>query len=213
MPSSTSWSADLAAGKRHYLVLYRRSLGRLWPWTFFLGLLLLALWYYGPAFTSLYRPGLSWMFLAGGGYAAGLGLFGLLSRRMGYVRAHDRFLLVATPFFRFKTSYKRLRGVRSVDFHRLFDLEGLGWSQERFVGPLIGSTAVVVKLSEFPVSTRLLQLFFSRYFISTGDTELVFVVPNWMEFSVELDSRLNRFRQEQQLRKQSRGFQRGILNR
>jgi hypothetical protein len=38
---------------------------------------------------------------------------------------------------------------------------------------------------------------------------MVFVVPDWMSFSVELDSRYNKYRQERQARKQARGFQRG----
>jgi hypothetical protein len=192
--------------------MYRQMMGRFWPWTFVLGLLLLAMWYFGPAFTTLYRPGLNWLLLAAGGYAAALGLFALFARRMGYVRAYDRFLLVATPFFRFKTSYERLRGIRSVDFHRLFDLEGLSWSQMKYVEPMIGSTAVVVRLAKYPVSANVLAYFFSKYFFSPQDTEMVFVVPDWMSFTVELDSRYNKYRQERQARKQVRGFQRGAFN-
>ena len=50
-----------------------------------------------------------------------------------------------------------------------------------------------------------------------GDTpvrggELVFVVPDWMSFSSELDSRYNRFRESRQAHRQSRarGFRRGV---
>ena len=185
---------------------------RLWPGSLALGLLLLTLWRYGPAFTTFYRPGLSSLILAAGLYATFLGLFALFARRMGYVRAFDRYLLVATPFFRFKTSYKRLRGVRSVDFHRLFDLEGLSWAQERYIGPMIGETAVVVKLSKYPLSTGILENFLQKYYFSPQDTELVFIVPDWINFSVELDSRYNEFRENQGARKKARGFQRGVFN-
>ena len=200
----------MAAGKKHILVMYRRTMDRLWPGSLALGLLLLALWRYGSAFTDLYRPELNGLILVAGVYATGIGLFALLARRMGYVRAYDRFLLVATPFFRFKTSYQRLRGVRSVDIHRLFDLEDLSWTEERYVAPMIGSTAVVVKLTRYPISTGVLEKFFQKYLLSPQDTELVFVVPDWMSFSVELDSRYNEYRQYRSARKHGRGFQRGI---
>lgn len=193
--------------------MYRHVLGRFWPWTFVLGLLLLAMWVYGPAFTSLYRPQLSGMILGAGGYALFFGLFALLSRRMGYVRAYDRFILVATPFFRFKTSYERLRGIRSVDFHRLFNLEGLAWTEMKFVEPMIGKTAIVVRLSGYPLSPKVLSYFFPRYLFSPQDTEFVFVVPDWMKFSGELDSRYNKYRESRQMRKQGRGFQRGLTDR
>ncbi|HUF37465.1 MAG TPA: hypothetical protein VMN57_02990 [Anaerolineales bacterium] len=183
---------------------------RLWPGTLAFGLLLLTMWRFGEAFTDLYRPELAGLVLAAGVYATLLGLFALLARRMGYVRAFDRYLLIATPFFRFKTSYERLRGVRSVDFHRLFDLEDLSWAQERYIAPLIGSTAVVVRLTGYPVSTGVLGIFFQRYLISQKDTELVFVVPDWMGFSVELDSRYNKYRQARGMRKRTGGFQRGV---
>jgi hypothetical protein len=101
-------------------------------------------------------------------------------------------------------------GVRSADFHRLFDLEGLSWAQERYIGPVIGKTAVVVKLTRYPISTKVLERFLPRYYLSPQDTELVFVVPDWMSFSVELDSRYNKYRQIKGARRKTRGFQRGV---
>ena len=44
-------------GKRFPLLMYRRTMDRVWGITLILGLALLALWWYGSAFTALYRTG------------------------------------------------------------------------------------------------------------------------------------------------------------
>lgn len=183
---------------------------RLWAITLLLGLALFALWYFGEAVTTYYRPELDFFFLFAAIYTTGLGLFALLARHMGYVRAFDSYLLVASPFFRFKTSYRRIRGISCTDFHRLYDLSDLSWTEERYVEPLIASTAVVVTLSDYPISPGVMGYFFTKYLVSPKDRALVFVVPDWMALSVELDSRYNEYRQRQRSRKQRRGFQRGL---
>ena len=182
---------------------------RLWAPSLLFGLLVLGIWRYQAAVTGFYRPEHDLLFLGGGVYASLFGLFAFFARNMGYVRPFERYLLVATPFFRFKTSYKRLRGVRSTDFYRIFDVEHLTWAHERYITPIIGATVVVVKLSKYPLSTRLLQSFFGKFFLSPQDSELVFIVPDWLSLSVELDSRYNGYRDERRARKQQSGFQRG----
>jgi hypothetical protein len=126
------------------------------------------------------------------------------------VRAFDRYLLIVSPFFRFKTSYKRLRGVRTTDFYRVFDVEKLSWAQERYLEPLIGSTVVAIRLSDFPLPPRLINLFFRNFLISQEGTEMVLMVPEWMSLSVELDSRYNDYNEARRARRSKPGFQRGV---
>ena len=199
----------MAAGKKHTLVIYNRTMDRLWPGVLVLGLELFGLWWFRGAWTSLYRPELDPLLMGAAGYTTALGLFAFLARRMGYVRAFDDFFLVASPFYRFKTSYQRIRGMRAADFHRLFDLEKMSWSEERYVRPMIGATAVVIRLTDYPVPTGLMGTFFHRYLVSPKDTELVLLVPKWMDLSVELDSRYNEYRQRKRRRMSISGFQRG----
>lgn len=186
----------MSAGKKHTLLIYNRTMRRVWQGAVILALLLFALWWFGRSFTSLYRPELDPIILGTAGYAAAFGLFAFFARRRGYVRAFDNYFLIATPFFRMKTSYKRVRGIRTVEFHRLFDLENLSWADERYVTPLIGETAVVVRLTDYPVGKAILHIFFHRYLISPRDNELVLLVPDWMALSLELDSRYNTYRQQ-----------------
>jgi hypothetical protein len=187
----------MAAGKKHTLVIYNRTMDRLWRGTIVLALELIVLWWFGKAFTSLYRPEIAPIMIGAAGYATAFGLFAFFVRNKGYVRAFDDYLLVATPFYRFKTSYKRIRGIRSVDFHRLFTVEDRPWAERRYSRPMIGETAVVVKLKKYPVSPNLINAFFHTYLINPGETELVLLVPDWMDLSVELDSRYNKYRQRQ----------------
>lgn len=182
-------------GKKHTLLFYHRTMDRLWRGTAVLSLELFFLWWFGSAFTALYRPQLDPVLLGAAGYSAVLSLFAFLTRRMSYVRASENFLLVATPFFRFKTSYKRIKGVRSVEFHRLYSPANLSWAEDHYTAPMIGETAVVIKLKDFPVSPGLLGLFFPKFLVSEKETELVLLVPDWMAFSLELDSRYAAYQQ------------------
>lgn len=200
----------MAAGKKHTLIIYHRTMDRLWRPVLLLSFALFALWRFGSALTHLYRPQIGPLVLAAAVYTGGFGLFAWLARGRGYVRAFDDYLLIASPFFRFKTSFERFRGVRSVDFHRLFELRNLSWTEERYTAPMIGKTAVVVRLSRYPLSLGLLSAFFHRYLFSPKDTELVLLVHDWMGFSVELDSRYNDFRQRRRRRLKPTGFQRGV---
>ena len=193
-------------GKKHTLLIYYRTMDRLWRGTSLLSLELFAIWWFGTAMTEFYRPQLDPLLFGAAGFAAALSLFAFLSRRMGYVRAFDNHILVATPFFRFKTSYKRIRGVQSAEFHRLFPLENLSWAEDRYIAPMVGETAVVIKLKDYPVSPKLLGLFFHRYLISPRGTELVLMVPDWMALSVELDSRYANYQQRMAARAKLRSL-------
>ncbi len=197
------------AGKKHILLLYHRTMDRLWGITLVLGLVLVALWWFGGAFTDLLHPGNAALVLAAAGIALAVGVFAFLARRMGYVQAHADYFVLATPFFRLKTSYRRVRSIRTTEFFRLFDVDNLKWSEESYLKPFVGESTVVVGLTDYPVSPRVIKLFFPNYILSPKGTEYVLLVPEWMGLSVELDSRYNEYRQRNRRRQEKQGFQRG----
>ncbi len=197
-------------GEKHILLLYHRTMDRLWGITFLLGLVLFALWRFEVSFTSLWRPEIKGLVYTAAGIAVAIGIFAFFARRMGYVRAFADYILIATPFFRFRTSYRRVKNIRTTEFYRLFDLENLSWREENYVRPFLGETAVVLNLKDFPLSPAIMRLFLPKYFLSPKGKEIVLLVRDWMGLSVELDSRFSEFRQRVKLKKRSRGFQRGM---
>ncbi len=175
--------------------MYDRTMDRLWRGTLLLGLGIFAVWWFGGNLTTYYRPQIDPILLGAAGFMTAFGIFAFLARKMGYVRVFDNYFLVATPFFRFKTSFKRVRDIRTAEFHRVFDLEGLRWAEDQYTGPLIGKTAVVVRLKSYPVSERILRMFFQHYMFSPQETELVLLVDDWMALSLEFDSRYTMYQQ------------------
>ena len=129
---------------------------------------------------------------------------------MGYVQAHATHLLIAIPFIRVKTSYRRVRGVRSKEFHRLLDLENMHWSERRYLEPYLAETVVVVELSEFPFSRTLLKILFPNQMLNPGVPGYVFIVEDWMSLSLEIDSRHDDFRQYLQRRRRKKEFKLGM---
>jgi hypothetical protein len=54
--------------------------------------------------------------------------------------------------------------------------------------PFYGRTAVVVELSDYPMNPRIMRFFLAPQMFSPRSKGLVFLVPDWMAFSTELDS-------------------------
>jgi hypothetical protein len=197
-------------GKKHPLLLYRRTMDRVWGITLLLGGVLFALWWFGGAFTSLFRPQMETLVLAAAVIALGVGAFAFAARRLGYVQAHASYFLIATPFFRLKTSYRRVRGVRTMEFFRMFDVDNLNWAMESYVKPFVGESMVVVSVADYPMPPNLIKLFFPDFIMSPRDTEFALLVPDWMALSVELDSRLNEYRRRARKKGEQQGFKRGM---
>jgi hypothetical protein len=173
-------------GRRHFLILYQRTMNRLWPSTFLLGLLLIAMWWWsGDIFPSLAYP-FDPLVLAGGIILEVFALLIFLIRNMAYVQAGQDNLRVITPFLRLKISYRRVRIVRPVEFQQLFPPQKAGWAQRRFLQPFYGQTVLVVDLHDYPLRPGLLRLFLHRTMFSPQGKGLVFVVKDWMGLSTEL---------------------------
>lgn len=176
------------AGKRHLLLVYQRWFDRIWLPMLVLGLAMGALWGLSGYFFDPLVPPTDLFVSAGAGACLAFALFALLARNLAYVQARQGYLLVATPFFRLKVSYKRVRQVRSASFEQLFPRQKMGWAQKQFLEPFYGRTVVVVDLAQFPLSRGLMRLFLARPMFSPQGTGLVFVVKDWMALSMEIDS-------------------------
>jgi hypothetical protein len=176
------------AGKRHPLLLYRRTMDRVLSAAVLLGFLVALAWgwiYFGE---PQRMPDAAPWLIAGGLVALVFAIFAFLARWMAYVQPRSNHLRVVTPFLNLKVSYRRIRSVHPSDFQQLFPPNETSWSQRNFLGPFFGMTAVVVELTSYPLNRSLLRLFLPRQMFSTGMPGLVLLVPDWMALSTELDS-------------------------
>lgn len=177
-------------GRRHPLLLYRRWLDRFWPPTLLLGLLFLAAggWQVFSPLPLLRSGGEAWL-LGGGLLLLVLALGAALGRGLAYVQLRKDHLRLATPFLRLNVSYRRVIKAHPADFVQLFPQGESGWAERRFLEPFYGRTAMVVELNGYPLSRALLRLFLPRQMFSPLTTGFVLLVPDWMAFSAELESR------------------------
>jgi hypothetical protein len=176
-------------GARYPLLLYRRVMSRLWVATFVLGLLLALVWGWGWFYTTplLLSGDNNWLAVAALVLLA-FSLFAFLARNMAYVQPRRDHLRLVTPFLRTNISYRRMNNSKPVTFQQLFPPKEASWAQRRLLEPFYGKTAVVVDLSSYPLSPWLMRLFLAPQMFSPRSTGLVFLVPDWMAFSTELDS-------------------------
>lgn len=197
------------AGKRHRLLLYRRTMDRLWIATLILGLLLGAIWlWFWVSDTPILDPGNEIWLLAGSAVSLGFTLFAFISRQAAYVQPRLDHLRLVTPFLRLSISYKRIRNVHPAAFQQLFPPGKASWAQRSLLDPFYGRTVVVVELTSYPMSPFLLRLFLSPQMFSPQSSGFVFVVPDWMAFSTEVDSFRTSWMQARKRRssKRSRGW-------
>jgi hypothetical protein len=185
-------------GQRHPLLYYRRTMDRLWQITLPLSILLGVLWWQVrsrpiPLFEAVH-PG--WLLL-GALVALAFTLFAIVSRPMAYVQTRLDHLRLATPFLGLKISYRRVRSVRPVRLEAIFPPRETRSAQRRLLEPFYSQTAVVVELKSFPIHPRLLKIFLAGAMFTPQSTGLVFLVPDWMAFSTEMDTYQESWRQSQ----------------
>jgi hypothetical protein len=177
------------SGKRHRLLVYRRTMDRLWLATLVLGLLLGVIWWWfwaiKPAWVN--PEGETWL-LAGSIFSLCFALFAFLTRNTAYVQPYRDHLRLVTPFLRLKISYNRIRSVHPSAFQQLFPPAKASWAQRRLLEPFYRKTVVVVDLTSYPMSPYVLRFFLSPQMFSPQSTGFVLLVPDWMDFSTELDS-------------------------
>ncbi len=177
------------SGKRHRLLLYRRTMDRLWLATLILGVLLGVIWWFFWVIDSpWFNPGAENWLLAGSIFSLAFALFAFLTRNIAYVQPFRDHLRLVTPFLRLRISYQRIRSVHPSTFQQLFPPARASWAQRRLLDPFYPETAVVIDLNSYPMSPYMLRFFLSPQMFSPQSKGFVFLVPDWMDFSTELDS-------------------------
>ncbi|PWH14001.1 MAG: hypothetical protein DDG60_09010 [Anaerolineae bacterium] len=187
-------------GRKYRLLLYRHVLNRWWPATLFVALLLFlyvgvlwgAQWYFlDPAENPL--PILSdrdgYLLIGAGGFALLITFLFWLARNGAYVQLFDTYLRIVTPFMRIHVAYKRIHRTVTAQVVDLFPPSKYKGTAREILEPLSNETALVVHLTAYPLPRRVLRLFLSPFFFYDKTPHFVFIVDDWMRFSIELDSR------------------------
>lgn len=187
-------------GRKYRLLLYRHILNRWWPATFTVAIVIFlnvaalwgAQWYFiDPAENPL--PVLSdiggYIMIGVGCFALLLTFFFLLARGGAYAQLFDTHIRLATPFLRMNISYKRIHRATTSQVAALFPPSKHKGSAREIIEPLANETALVVYLTSYPLPRAALGLFLSPFFFFDKTPHFVFIVDDWMNFSIELDSR------------------------
>lgn len=177
------------AGTRQPLLFYRRTMDRVWTYTFTLGLFL-----GGVGYFALIRPtsilGFHsdiWLVLAAA-LAFLISAFAFFARFLASVQPRDTYLAVTTPFLRLRISYHRILSARPALVQQAFPPQKAAWAQRVYLEPFYGKTVLVLELTGFPINPLLLRLFLPREMFAPQTTGLLLLVPDWMKLSTELDS-------------------------
>ena len=185
-----------AHGRRHPLVLYMVIIDLWWKKLLGIGLVLIAfvaamIWV--PSVLPGYAPVRvqDWVLVLSGIAGAASLLLAIIlaaARKFAYVQAYEDHLRLATPLLRMRISYQRIIQSTSTEMKRLFPLESLkGWKRN-FMRPLAMGTAIVLEMKGWPLPRSLLTLFLSIFFFPDKNPRLALLVPDWIQFSMELES-------------------------
>lgn len=178
----------LRSGKRYPLLMYRRTLDRLWPSLFLSGaILLVGGLYVRFAQTPLEPDDAAWLMISGALLLA-LSLFFILLRYAAYVQAHLDHVRFVTPFLHMRISYRRIRSAHPAEINALFPPQRIPGSLRSYLEPFYGRTAVVLELNGYPMPKPILRLFLLRAMFHPQTEGLVLLVPDWIAFSSELDT-------------------------
>jgi hypothetical protein len=176
-------------GRKYRLIVYQHMLNRWSPAMIAMGLGMFVLAYSEYAAPMGRFVTWPWQLAGGVGILALLiGLFFIVVKNFAYVQPTPNHLKLITPFMRVNISYKRIKRTMPSEMHALFPPKSLsGWMQD-IIAPLSNQTALVLELSAFPVSQKVLRMFLSRFFFKDNTSHLVLLVKDWMLLSAELDS-------------------------
>ena len=177
------------SGGRHTLLLYRRSMDRLWKIILLLGILLAFAWgwtLWESRTISIFST--DTLLLAGAIVAFMLALFFFLARFRAYVQPYPKYVKMVTPFLRMNISYRRMRSVRPDLVAHIFPKSETSRSQQRSLEPFYGKTAIVMELKGYPLDQTLLKIFLPSVMFSPQFTGLVLIIPDWMQLSTEIES-------------------------
>lgn len=184
-------------GQRHVLLMYHHAMNRLWKVSLLLGLTFALVWWR----TSIERvlaiqPSREVWIFVGAVVSVSFGMFALITKNMCYIQAFPSHVRLVTPFLRLKISYRRLRKVHPIEFHKTYPPDELKWAERKFLTPFFGKTAVALELNDYPLSPVLLRLFLPAKIFHPRMIGFVFVVENWITLSTEMDSLYGTWREK-----------------
>jgi hypothetical protein len=129
------------------------------------------------------------MLAGAGGFSILLAIFLASLRKSAYVQAFGDHLRLVTPFLRLNISYRRIRRTYSAEMGQLFPPKKVGKWKRDLLRPLAARTVVILELTGFPVSPFALRMFISPFFFPDKTARLALLVPDWIAFNTELESR------------------------
>ena len=173
-------------GTRFRLLIYERMWKR-WAWPCVLIIpASFALWWVVPYLgvtQTLYRT----LALIPALIAFLLLVFTSMARRLAWVQCRANYLRIQTPFYPLSISYSRFKEVLPNTFYQVFDLRKEKAARRRWLKPYWSQTAIVVRLTRYPVPLWWLRMWFSPYLLLPKVPGFVFLVDDWMGFSRQLD--------------------------
>ncbi len=179
----------MAAQPRKYrLLMYTRLIDHWRGRVVALGLVVLVLAAIG---VFVFPVGQSWRVISLGGLGAFVFLFALmltLIRKAAYVQVRAKNLHIAAPFFRIVVGFSRLKRILPTEMGSLYLDKKISDFQEDMVLPFASRTAILIELTGYPMSKRMIDLFFSPLFAPLDMPHFVLLVDDWMKLSMELES-------------------------
>ena len=175
-------------GKRHPLLFYRRTMDRFVLATLPLGMVMAVLQWPGLGLVPANRLSFDFLLMGATAILLSMGFVGIVLRKFSYIQANQDHLKLATPLLSLKVSYRRLKSVHPAAIGKLFPIHEASWSERRFLEPFYGETAVVVELTSYPFSKKFLRFFLGEHTFLPHATGFVFLVPDWMGLSTEIDA-------------------------
>jgi hypothetical protein len=193
------------SGTRHPLTLYRFMLDRWWRATLMTGimLLLLAAGLGGlpvvlPQYHFMRMADWQLWILAGtGAFALIFSLFLIAIRRKATIQLFEKHLRVSTPFLRLNIAYSRINHITTSEMQHLFPPKRLSRWQKEMLRPLAPRVAVVLELSGFPIPRPSMLYFLSPFFFPDKTPRLALLVPDWIKFNTELESKFGAYKDSQ----------------
>lgn len=185
-------------GKRHLLLVPKRTMERLWKPCFTLGVLLAVLLWQAKRGPLIFIPQKAHgVLVAAMVFVLLFAVFAAAARNMNYVQPRANHLRIITPFLRLKISYNRIRTSYPVEFSKTYPPDQMRWAQKRFLKPFFLKTALAVKLTQYPLPHKFLRLFLARQVFLPGQSGFLFLVEDWMSLSTEISSFAQTWRAKQ----------------
>ncbi|MBU0494746.1 MAG: hypothetical protein KKA73_15295 [Chloroflexi bacterium] len=135
--------------------------------------------------------------LAAGGFLFLLaGIVALSYASSAYVQCRSRGLRLRYPLYTLDIPYENIEGTRLSTMSRLLQVQidadrkrKPGWSERKFLGPLMNENVIVIQVRRMPQSRGWLCLWIGQRWL--GERSFAVVVREWMPVRREIDDRTN----------------------